>query len=839
MAATGLRPHVSAVLATPTVPAVSQPVTVTATVTGQTSVVVRYQVDFTGEQTVAMTSLGGDAYTATLPGAAAGHLIRYRVEATNAAGTSYSPRLDDSSPFKGVVVASGVTSAVPVIEWFMNDADYNLITQNPLIDITRAGVLAYNGSVYDSTMFSIRGEGTQDNPKVSWKVVLPQDHTLQIAGLVEPVDEFAMNADWSDSSHGRTTLAWDSYQTAGVVNEQIMQLRVQKNSTFFGLYTYTDIFEGTWRSREGYSNKQFYKGGHAGFDATKQLVEYRFEKKNPEDEDFTTLAAFLNGVDLTGTAQKNNLLATANIPEMINYAVATAIVEHTDSSTKNFYLSQDPTTGRWSVIPWDLDHTFGHKCCGVNSNFVTPAEPGDQASELMTAILAVPEWKQMYFRRLRTVLNSVLATGRLEAVYDAKVGPAAPESTLDFAKWPHTGGSLNFASQRTLLFKAIQARRNVFAADSRVPANQSAAPNIVIDEIQPSLVNGAGGQFVELYNPSATEAVDLSGWALSGSVNLQIQPGTVILPGGRMTFVANDPAFEDTYGGLVFVGGVFGGGLGASGTHRAHQGGRVDSGLGRLRRRRLAGRDRHPLAGAGRPDVRQLPRDELGAVDGVGRLTGCGQPDGGRRQPARRADHRRSHRRRRGGDGELDGAVEQRRLTDHRLPGAGAGREQRPGRRGPAGFADRDQSLRHRPDRRDAVHLPGRGDQRSRRRCAVGGVGSRHAGADPRVVASDHHRGDPGCGRRHDHRDRALVPADVQRQRTRRGVRDLRPADVVLGVQRDCARAERVAGGRGVRAAEGLHADGGLLPVRRGGAEPGRILAAVRSVGQCSGSVTR
>ncbi|MGZ4597419.1 MAG: fibronectin type III domain-containing protein, partial [Actinomycetes bacterium] len=263
---------------------------------------------------------------------------------------------------------------------------------------------------------------------------------------------------------------------------------------------------------------------------------------------------------------KNNLLATANIPEMINYAVASAVVEHTDSISKNFYLSQDPTTGRWSIIPWDLDHTFGHKCCGVNSNFVTPAEPGDQVSELMAAILAVPEWKQMYFRRLRTVVNSVLAPGRLEGVYDAKITPAAPESTLDFAKWPRSAGNLTFAGQRTQLFNAIQARRNVFANDARVPGNQSAAPNIVIDEIQPSVVNGSGGQFVELYNPSATEAVDLSGWSLSGSATLQIQPGTVILPGGRMTFVANDPGFESTYGGLVFVGGVYGGSLGATGT---------------------------------------------------------------------------------------------------------------------------------------------------------------------------------------------------------------------------------------------------------------------------------
>ena len=45
---------------------------------------------------------------------------------------------------------------------------------------------------------------------------------------------------------------------------------------------------------------------------------------------------------------------------MINYAAVTAITEHVDSSSKNFYLAQDPATDRWSILPWDLDHTWGN-----------------------------------------------------------------------------------------------------------------------------------------------------------------------------------------------------------------------------------------------------------------------------------------------------------------------------------------------------------------------------------------------------------------------------------------------------------------------------------------------
>ena len=237
---------------------------------------------------------------------------------------------------------------------------------------------------------------------------------------------------------------------------------------------------------------------------------------------------------------------------MINYAAVTAIIEHHDSSSKNFYLAQDPATGRWSILPWDLDHTLGNGCCNVNSTFVTPAEPGDNTSALMRALLAVPEWRTMYFRRLRTLVNDLLAPGRMEALYDARSRPAQPAATLDYAAWPYPG-SPHLHDLPHPALQRHQGAAHAFATDARVPGNQPASPDIVIDEIQHSPASGDTAEFVELYNPG-TQAIDLSGWTIAGGIDLTIQPGTVILPHSAMTFVSNDPAFRAAYGSTVFVG---------------------------------------------------------------------------------------------------------------------------------------------------------------------------------------------------------------------------------------------------------------------------------------------
>lgn len=561
VARTGLGPRISNMTASPSVPAANQPVTVTATITNFIGAALFYRVDFGSEVSMALTSDGNDQYSAVLPGVAAGHLLRYRIEATNSAGVTKAPRVDDTIQYQGVEAAPGVTSSIPVLDWFIRDADYNFFVNNPQTTETRPCVLAYGGVVYDNASVNIRGQISRTAPKLGWTFDLPHNHDLDMPGvLIEPVDTFAMEANWSDHSHGRQILSYDSYGEAGVVHNEAFPIRTQRNGQFQGLYIYLDKFDGTWRDREGYSNDQFFKAEHQAFDNSVR-PSTRYTKENPDDGDYNPVVSFVSGVNLTGSAMRNYLLANADIPEMINHAAATAIVQHVDSATHNFYLSQNPDTGRWSIIPWDLDHTWGNTCCNVNSPFVTPAEPGDQTSLLMRDLLSQPDWNQMYFRRLRTLVDQILVSGHLESEYDATMGPAQPEAALDLAKWAPGNTSWTYPKQRTKLFNDMNARRAAFAADPRVPAAQSLDPNIVINEIQHSPTGGGNAEFLELYNPSATEAVDLSGWSISDAINLTIQPGTVILPHGFMVFAANDPTFRNTYGTNIFLGGVYSGGL--------------------------------------------------------------------------------------------------------------------------------------------------------------------------------------------------------------------------------------------------------------------------------------
>ncbi|CAM3582700.1 lamin tail domain-containing protein [Nocardioides zeicaulis] len=560
----GLGPRVTGVTPSTTTPAAGEAVTVTATVTGQTSATLRYRTDFAAEQSVPMTSTGGDTYAASIPGAAAGHLLRYRVEATNAVATTRSPRIDDTVTYRGVVVPSGISSPVPQWEWFISPTDYTQLTSNPTADLTRYGAIAYDGRVYDNVEMRIKGHASQTDPKVSWKFKTPSGYDFDLPGLfVEPVDEIDMQADWSDRSHGRAILSWDAYRRAGFPDHTMFPVRTQRNGAFQGLYNLQETYDGTWREREGFDDDQFFEAETSAFST--RSITTQFSKKAPDETDFAPISAFVSGVRLTGAAQRSYLLANADMPQMINYAAVTAIVEHHDSSSKNFYLVQDSVTGRWRILPWDLDHTLGNGCCNVESTFVTPAEPGDNTSALMRAVLADPTWRAMYFRRLRTLVDDLLAPGRMEALYDSRLGPAQPVAALDYAAWPYPGSPVDYPTFRKRLVNDLNARRTVFATDSRVPPAQAAAPAVVIDEVQHAPASGDTAGFVELYNPG-TQAVDLSGWRLGGSATATLQPGTVVPARSALTVVASDPSFRTAYGTGVFVADRYAGSLPDAGT---------------------------------------------------------------------------------------------------------------------------------------------------------------------------------------------------------------------------------------------------------------------------------
>lgn len=73
---------------------------------------------------------------------------------------------------------------------------------------------------------------------------------------------------------------------------------------------------------------------------------------------------------------------------------------------------------------------------------------------------------------------------------------------------------------------------------------------VVVNEIQYRPADGnSGGEFIELYNRSATEAVDISSWAFTRGIDYAFPPGTAIPPRGYVV-VAKDPDAAAAYYGI-------------------------------------------------------------------------------------------------------------------------------------------------------------------------------------------------------------------------------------------------------------------------------------------------
>ncbi len=140
VARTGLGPRITAVSASPTSPAVNQPVTVTATVTGQTSASVRYRIDFNGraddrdDQRRRRRLHRGHSRGGRRP------LDPVQGGGDQCVTARASSRVWTTPPS---IRASSCRAASParsaMLEWFIADADYNTITASPTADIIAEG----------------------------------------------------------------------------------------------------------------------------------------------------------------------------------------------------------------------------------------------------------------------------------------------------------------------------------------------------------------------------------------------------------------------------------------------------------------------------------------------------------------------------------------------------------------------------------------------------------------------------------------------------------------------------------------------------------------------------
>jgi CotH kinase protein/Lamin Tail Domain len=538
-----------------------------------------YRVMFGSEVTVPLRDDGSrgdgqaddDVYGAQIPAAAfsAGQMVRWYITATDTVGrTSRFPSFLDptnSPQYCGTVVEDpNLVNPLPVLYWFI---------ENPAAANTDAGTRCaffYDGRFYDNVGINIHGQSSRSFPKKSYNVDFNSGHHFKWAPGQPRVDDINLMTTYADKAQMRNILAYNTYRDADCPYHWVFPVRVQQNGTFWGTAHVMENGDQDWLIRMGLNADGALYKMYNRFNSPSSATNGA-EKKTRKYEDNADLLALYNGLSLSGDARRRFLYDNVDVAEVVNFLAARVITGDVDCCHKNYYLYRDTgVTNEWQMWPWDVDLSFGRVWNSTETYWNENLIPDTrlfvgQGNRLPDAIFDTPETRQMYLRRIRTLMDEFLKPPGtpqedlyFEPEIDALADVIAPDAALDAAKW----GSDSWANGSTApccpqsLWEAVDELKDYYLPERRrllfnrlvpgsaeIPNAQPARTIINFGAIDTSPASGnLDEQYIQLQNLNGF-AVDISGWTLTrgqepNDVHLFTFRGGTVIPAGGMIYIA-------------------------------------------------------------------------------------------------------------------------------------------------------------------------------------------------------------------------------------------------------------------------------------------------------------
>ena len=509
----------------------------------------------------------GDGYFgATIPASASapGEMVRWRIAATDLSGDltrspSYTNPANSPEYWGTVVTVANVVPGgqLPVLHWFTNNAAAH--------DGTGGGRCAifFNGQFLDNVAADLHGQSSTGFPKKSYDFDLNTGFKLEWdttpMNTSPKVNSFNLLTTYPDKANLRNLLTYATFEAAGVPGHWARPVQVLRNNAFYSVAHMVEDGDTDYLQRAPGLDDQgaLYKMYNTFYDPAGG------EKKSRKWESNADLAAFMAGLGSTGVTRERFLYDNAGVPETINYLTAQIMTGNDDCCHKNYYVYRDSEGNReWRPLPWDVDLSYGRVWrpaetyyrdtmtwdtslfVGQGNQLMTPFSDGSHA-----------DFRAMYLRRLRTLADTILNQSAVPVanrwvenqlnIFQPLVQPEADYERLS-GLWSTWGTPQTMAQAVDIIRNDYLPQRRAYMFSQAVlPPSQDPLITVNFGTVvfDPASHNQAEEYFT-LVNPSATVAVDVSNWVISGAVNHTLKPGTVIPAGGTLYLSPDVNAFR-------------------------------------------------------------------------------------------------------------------------------------------------------------------------------------------------------------------------------------------------------------------------------------------------------
>jgi hypothetical protein len=512
-----------------------------------TQATLHFRYGFDEETSTVMTKNAEGKWSASIPGADQGTLIRFRLTGELSGVTGQWPREGDGAQYGGTVVSAPAASPLARLQWFMDAKSFSdLRNKKKLIgDNGFPAVFAFNGEIIDNALIRVKGQESRGRDKNKYKVSLPAGYLWDMGGTLEsPVNEFGLHSMLTDKSYSRELLTYDLQKVSGGMAQQVFPLRLELNNEFYGLYLYHEQPDGRWRSKYGFDRDvvaikgeriSTLRRSHTMRSDEQMDIDYRrqTQRYNFHHNEMRWL--------IDQVTQDENLVVDfiyrhVDIPQVVNALAVQRVAQHVELEHKNWLMFFDPRDEKWRFQAIDHDLNFGKKwTAGCKSRcddvFANPYMTYMEANRFARSFVRVPEFRELLDRRTRTLADAFLTEGIIEKRLEELHVAMATDAALDKAKWGQYGIRQTLKEAQDLIVEGyVKPKRGYYlrSDEKYLPLSQNKVISYSIDASQTGEIR---------ITNTDTVLIDISGLALP-QLEGRVPSGTVMRPGQSVIVTA-------------------------------------------------------------------------------------------------------------------------------------------------------------------------------------------------------------------------------------------------------------------------------------------------------------
>ncbi len=277
----------------------------------------------------------------------------------------------------------------------------------------------------ESTGFRLRGNTSLNAQKKSFKLSFNE---FEAGRKFRGVKKLNLIGSHNDPTMVRQKLFYDIWNRAGLPRRRVSFVKLFVNGAYRGLYSNVEEIDKEWLERvfpdnDGNLYKCTYPADLAALGASQ--AAYKVILNNPTTraydlvtnesaDDYSGFVRFVLELNKPVNAGfEANIQSVLNVEAYLKALAVEVAAGHWDDysyNKNNYYLYDNPATGRFEFISYDADNTLGVDWLGrdwATRNVYTWQKNGEPRP-LTTQLLAVPNFKLAYSRYLDTIARQII-----------------------------------------------------------------------------------------------------------------------------------------------------------------------------------------------------------------------------------------------------------------------------------------------------------------------------------------------------------------------------------------------------------------------------------------------